>query len=211
MRIAKVRAPLAGLCLLLAGCANTDWQKPGTTAQDQAADWAACDAYLAQDEAGSVTVDINSDPRIRAHPRLAAWRHKHIAGHAAAVQKHAVAHAKSDNGNAKGEAIAATVVLAVDVGVLLAERAQAHDECMAAMGWAPGKPDEAPVRLASNAMSSDAPDGARVDPPQLMRVEDGPVIGDEPRQHVTYWQVIPDAPESNGLTCTSTYPHLEGC
>jgi hypothetical protein len=113
------------------------------------------------------------------------------------VHKHAAAHAKSDKGGSgsKGEAIAAAIVLAVDVGVVLAERAQAHDGCMVAMGWAPGEPGAAPVRLASNMEATDAQgDAVPADAPVLVRIEDGPIIGDEPRQHVTFWQVVPDMP-----------------
>lgn len=207
----KVWAAIGAIGVLLAGCANTDWQKEGGTEQQKVADSSACDAYIAQDDgAVDVNININADARTRAHPKLAAWRQKHIANHASHVHRRTGgSRSNTNNNDAKAEAAAVAAVLVFDAIAVAAERADLHNQCMVALGWSPSQPGSTPVRVASGTPLTKSDESVeQATTPQLMRVLGDPVVGRESEQRATYWQVVPDAP-AEGFTCTSTYPRLE--
>jgi hypothetical protein len=209
----KAWMPIAAICVLLAGCASTDWQKAGATEQDYAADFSACDGYIAQDDgATDATIDLSADRRTRMQPKLAAWRQRRITGHHSRTTRHAGGGHSNNNNDVKAEAAAVAAVMVVGAIIGAAERAELHDECMVALGWNPPQPGSTPVLVASASSATDGPGALeQSDPPEFMRLPGEPAIGQEPLQHITVWQVVPPEPPAKGLTCTSTYPRLHGC
>lgn len=143
-----------GIAMLLAGCAQTAWQRPGATEQDLAADMAACDQYVAANgDDVAFEARLGRSPHHTRAARLMAQRHQ--------LHAHAIAHGGGHSGGngGKGEAIAEGVLLIAAVGITAAENAQMHDDCMVALGWAPGQ-GSPEVVLASNSPASVGPIGA---------------------------------------------------
>lgn len=209
MKISKatICTTIGGICVLLAGCAITDWQKEGASEQDKAADSQACDAYIAQDAS---VINVSIDARMRAHPKLAEWHQRRVAERATHLHEDFRGR-RSDQSNSSFWAdLAANVVGALFEGAAAeAERAALHNECMVAMGWTPSQPGSSSETLASATTPTDGGEPAQqANAPQFVILRGEPIIGQEPRQQVTIWQLIPPDPPASGQRCT-TYPRLE--